>query len=110
MIQLRGHVYFIKIGEVVSVKAALRICCGNHAFVSIGKRTSIVEVHIFAAEGSIRVGDDCLFSYQIVLRNNDSHHLFVKASGKRINYAGNMEIGNHVWVGYGMTLLGCDYW
>lgn len=57
-------------------------------------------------DGRVDIGRDCLFSYDVVIRNHDTHHIFDKETGKRINYPGNVRVGDHVWLGYGATLLG----
>lgn len=95
----------ITISKGVSV-GKLDIYCGNNALCTIGEGTEIEAAKFIIAEGSIEVGQDCLFSTAVILRNHDKHHIFDKATGKRINYAGNITIGNHVWIGYGATLLG----
>ena len=45
------------------------------------------------------VGNDCLFSTEIVIRTSDSHTI-LNETGERINHAKDVIIGNHVWVGY----------
>lgn len=53
--------------------------------------------HIAATEGNeIRIGQDCMFSNHIEIRNGDSHSIL--ANGKRINHGKNILIGNHVWL------------
>lgn len=72
----------------------------------IGEGTEIEEAQFFLTNGSIEVGRDCLFSHRVTLRNHDTHHIFDKETRKRINYPGNIKIGDHVWIGHGATLLG----
>lgn len=58
------------------------------------------RIHIACTENtSIIIGDDCLFSSEIVIRSGDSHSILDK-SGKRINHAKNVLISDRVWVGY----------
>lgn len=95
----------VVIGKGVSV-GSLQINCGKNSFCSIGDKTGIEGATIFATDGHVIIGKDCLFSYQVTIRNHDSHHIFDKKTGKRINYSGNIIVGNHVWIGYGVTLLG----
>lgn len=45
------------------------------------------------------VGNDCLFSSEIVIRTGDSHSI-LNETGTRINPAKDVVIGNHVWVGH----------
>lgn len=95
----------VKIGRHISTEK-LHICCGSNAVCTIGDGTEIEAANLIVTNGSIEIGADCLFSYQVTLRNHDTHHIFDRDTGKRINYPGNIKIGNHVWIGYGATLLG----
>jgi acetyltransferase-like isoleucine patch superfamily enzyme len=57
------------------------------------------KIHIACTEGKqICIGDNCLFSSEIVIRNGDSHSV-IDMNGKRINQAKDVIIKNHVWVG-----------
>lgn len=52
----------------------------------------------------IKIGDDCMFSSDILLRSNDGHAVFDIISGENINSSScirknrKLVIGNHVWV------------
>lgn len=100
-----GNHNLIRIEKGVSV-GKLSVCCGKEATCSIGEGTEIEEAQFFITDGNVLIGRDCLFSHQVTLRNHDTHHIFDKNTGKRVNYAGNIKIGNHVWIGHGVTLLG----
>lgn len=104
-VQLNGSNNHIVIGRNVRI-GSLHIECGNNVEISIGDNSEIVEAKIFATDGQVTIGEDCLLAGNVIIRNNDSHHIFNSATGKRINYPGNICIGNHVWVGYGATILG----
>lgn len=104
-IRFVGSHNLITIGQGVSV-GSLSIHCGNNAVCTIGEGTEIEAAKFLISDGSIQVGKDCLFSTSVILRNNDNHHIFDKTTGKRINYPGNIKVGNHVWIGHGATLLG----
>lgn len=95
----------IILGKGVSV-GRLNICCGKNAVCTIEEGTVIEGAQFFITDGSVRIGKHCLLSYEVIVRNHDSHHIFDKNTGKRINYPGNIQIGNHVWIGQGVTLLG----
>lgn len=58
------------------------------------------KIHLACTEGSkIQIGKDCLFSSEIVIRTGDSHSV-LDMEGNRINYAKDVIICDHVWVGY----------
>lgn len=56
--------------------------------------------HINAQEDgtSIIIGEDCMFSNNIIVRTSDSHPILDITTGERLNKADNIQIGNHVWV------------
>jgi len=61
--------------------------------------------HLAATEGKmISIGERCLFASEIVFRTGDSHSM-LDLSGKRLNFAQNIHVGNHVWVGQHATVL-----
>jgi acetyltransferase-like isoleucine patch superfamily enzyme len=81
----------IAIGEEVSV-------AGNNVWVSgygAGDRTP-----------AIIVGDDCMFSYDIVIRNTDAHPIFDADTDLQINQPQSaLHIEPHVWVGERSNIL-----
>ena len=77
----------------------------NGGKINIGYRTTMVGGHIAATEGkSINIGEDCMFSHRIEIRNGDSHSIF-NTTNQRINYANDVIIGNHVWLGADVKVL-----
>lgn len=68
--------------------------------VHIGKDTSIGRANIVCGESSsVIIGQDCMLSWGIDIRTTDSHGIYDIQSGERLNKAGNVVIGNHVWIG-----------
>lgn len=74
--------------------------------IHIGKQCTFESgTELAVCEGtSITIGDDCMFSNNISVRTTDSHSI-LDSSGKRINPASNIRIGDHVWVGYHALIL-----
>lgn len=55
--------------------------------------------HIASTEGeSITIGNDCMFSGDIEIRNGDSHAILNAQTGERTNWTRPVTIGNHVWL------------
>lgn len=55
--------------------------------------------HIASTESkSIIIGDDCMFSNDVEIRNGDSHPILDQETGKRTNNAALVTIGDHVWI------------
>ncbi|WP_296883494.1 acyltransferase [uncultured Methanobrevibacter sp.] len=48
---------------------------------------------------NIIFGDDCFISYNVVFRTSDGHCIYNDVSKMRMNYAGSIYIGDHVWFG-----------
>jgi acetyltransferase-like isoleucine patch superfamily enzyme len=46
-----------------------------------------------------------MFAYDIDVRTGDSHSILEIESGKRINYAADVRIGDHVWVASHVMIL-----
>lgn len=70
---------------------------GSH--ISIGKDFTMEGGGIASTEGAgISIGDDCMFSFSLDIRNGDSHPIYSIESGQRINDAKDIVIGNHVWL------------
>jgi acetyltransferase-like isoleucine patch superfamily enzyme len=71
----------------------------------IGERCSFqygLTFYLYA--NSLIIGDDCMFSHDVEVRNNDGHSIFDIVSGKNISStpeisrSRKIEIGRHVWV------------
>lgn len=79
----------------------------DHCQILIGDETSFVHTSIAVTEpySKVEIGYDCLFAYDIDVRTGDSHSIIDLATNKRINYARNVIIGNHVWVASHVSIL-----
>jgi acetyltransferase-like isoleucine patch superfamily enzyme len=73
----------------------------------IGENTSFENTHIAVTElgSKVVIGKDCMFAYDIDIRTGDSHSIIDTNTNQRINYAKNIEIGDHVWVAAHVTIL-----
>lgn len=74
--------------------------------IEIGSCVSCEDELLLAACESkkITIGNDCMFSNKIQLRTSDSHSI-LDENAKRINLGGDIEIGNHVWIGNEVMVL-----
>ena len=53
----------------------------------------------FTENTNIKIGQDCMFSYDIIMRTGDGHKIFsTQQANERINPNEDIIIGNHVWV------------
>ncbi len=62
--------------------------------------------HLAALEGTkITIGCDGLFAPDVQIRTSDSHSIIDKDSGRRVNAAADVTIGDHVWIATGAVVL-----
>lgn len=77
----------------------------NNAIVTGDHTNYAGKIHIACTESSkISIGDNCLFSSEIVIRSGDSHSI-INMNGDRINNAKDVTIRNHVWVGFRSLIM-----
>lgn len=97
----------IFIGKNVHVANILYIhCAGNDNVVEIGEGTSIVATNIDVAEqGKVKIGSDCMLSWDIDFFQNANHPVFSLETGDRVNVPKDIIVGDHVWIGKGVGLL-----
>lgn len=100
-IHINGDNNVIEIGNKTTIINGDFCIEDNNNLIQIGDNTKMCgKIHLAATEGSrIIIGNDCLFSSEIVFRTGDSHSL-LDMSGNRINPAADIIIDNHVWVGH----------
>lgn len=72
----------------------------NDNYIELGKNSSLAgKIHLACIEGTkIIIGEDCLFSSEIIFRTGDSHSI-IDSAGNRLNFSKDIVIGNHVWIG-----------
>ena len=54
---------------------------------------------------SVSIGRDCMISSDVTIRSTDGHAIYELGTGKIINRARPIVIGDHVWIGAGVTLM-----
>lgn len=55
--------------------------------------------------GDITLGDGCLLGGGVSIMNSDMHSILDTATGKRINWAKDVSIGDRVWIGAQANIL-----
>ena len=84
---------------------------GQNQRIYIGAKTTAVGINIeIEGEGSnLAIGDDCLISSGVWIRNHDMHALFDVDSKEILNkITYNTSLEKHVWLGQDCLLLGVD--
>lgn len=74
--------------------------------IRIGSGTTIEEANLAVAENSTKliIGKDCMFSRGINIVTTDSHSIISLETRERTNPAKDVIIGNHVWLGNGVSI------
>ncbi|UNM96447.1 hypothetical protein MMG00_00830 [Ignatzschineria rhizosphaerae] len=86
------------VGDNVILRGYIAISSGCK--IIIGDRTKCnYPVHIVVSEKTtLHIGCDCLFS-DMSLYTSDTHSIFCRKTGAKINVASNIFIGDRVWLG-----------
>lgn len=100
-----SHLHIQGSGNTVSVgrNCTLRgkfFLKANHCRLVIGDDTTSMDLQLSMHEaGTIEIGRDCMFSGGIRMDNSDMHSIVDLETGRRLNPAKDIHIGDHVWVG-----------
>lgn len=101
-LQIKGRHNRIFIGPEARLRRCRIIVNGENSFVAVGARTTWESGAILATDSqSIIVGNDCMFSSEIVLRTSDSHGIFDSNTREMLNPPRPVSVGHHVWLGAG---------
>lgn len=103
---IKGNNNILYIGDDCVVNNTSIILDNESSEIRIGNKTSIAKAQIVSLESyKIEIGEDCMLSYDIEIRNTDSHKIYDKNTNKRINEGNSINIGNHVWLGMRAIIL-----
>jgi len=95
----------IIVSDKVRFLGPCKIVMQGNAELLIGYNSGIRGVEFNLKQARIHVGELCMFSYGIVLRNHDSHRLIDSTTNQVINQPKDIVLGNHVWIGQNATIL-----
>ncbi|MGL5964307.1 MAG: acyltransferase [Cetobacterium sp.] len=78
----------------------------SDSLVIIGEESTCSGAKILSQEGKkVILGKKCMLSYDIEIRNSDSHKIFSKRTNERINHAKDIIIEDNVWLGMRSVIL-----
>lgn len=105
-IKIFGNNNLIKIGDDNNFSKLKFAVEDNGNIIEIGLDSYIGSNTVLAAlEGTVlKIGSGCMISDSCEMRTSDSHSL-LSENGMRINYAKDIIIGNHVWIGLRTIIL-----
>ena len=106
-IRLKGSGQTLIIGcNVQYRKGKIYICNGSDGVVSIGDKTTVQGAYLLRdGECEIRIGEDCMFSTDIMIRTGDTHPIFDHDSGSCINKPQSVTVDDHVWIARDVMVL-----
>lgn len=107
LIKIKGNNHHLIIEADVNIKKGVIWFEDNNNSIFIDKYTTIEEAHIAVTEPNhkIYIGMDCMLSHGITIRTGDSHSIIDTISGKRVNYAKDIIIDDHVWIGANVAIM-----
>lgn len=105
---IRGSRHRIHIGKNCRINGSATFWFeDSDGHLEIGEGTTVEDAHFAVTEPHSRiiVGKDCMLSSAIELRTGDSHSILDAKSGRRLNFARDICIGDHVWIGKHVIIL-----
>jgi len=93
--------------EIGNCKSRLYFAVGSTSTVVIGDQLTTTGILYVTAldESTIVIGNDCMISGGVQIRGDDAHPIYDIETGRRINKASHITIGDHVWLGEGCVIL-----
>ena len=114
MARLRNCKFYLKskncriiIGAGSTIISNTTFYCENEGSqIIIGNDFTMQGGSIASIEGNkVVIGNNCMFSYGIDIRNGDSHSIIRKVDKTKINKGGDIIIGNNVWLTANVKVL-----
>lgn len=103
---MNGNGCYLEIGPGSVLRNTMLWIEDDGSSVGIGENFKIEGGHIASTEGkTIKIGDNCMFSNNIEIRNGDSHVIIDIDSNERCNYAKDVVIGDNCWICANAKLL-----
>ncbi len=104
---IKGKNNKIHIGENVRIQSTIFSIEDNNCIIHIGNNTTCEGAEFLISENNscIYLGSDCMLSNDIEFRTGDSHTIIDLDSYSRVNWAKDIKIGDHVWIGAHSRIL-----
>lgn len=104
-IYISGNNNKLIIHDKVRFLGPCKIFLSGNAELVIGYNSGIRGVEFNVRNANIKIGELCMFSYGIVLRNHDSHRIIDPETQNVLNSPKDIILGDHVWIGQNATIL-----
>lgn len=98
---------YIEIGKMTQISSGGHLRATGRSFISFGDKCRLGMSLVIRLDHNAKFvcGEDCLFSYDIKIRANQGHSIFDLENNKVIEDPNFSKIGNHVWIGMGVSIL-----
>ena len=97
----------VKIGSG-NIHNVTKIYMGSNNELEIGNNTTTENVTAYlinCKNTKISIGNDCMFSFGVIIRTTDTHTIYDISSRRMLNMPQNVIIGDHVWLTANVTVL-----
>lgn len=101
----------IEIGENAKIRKLTTTAMHNNSTLKIGKNFYCGSLKVYLHDepnNSITIGDNCMFSTDVLLRPSDAHAI-ISSKNIRLNPPQPIEIKSHVWIGMNSIVLKGSY-
>ena len=107
LIKLKGNDNFFSIRTTNANIPSCSFHLIDAGVLKIGRNfTTMDSLFIVSRDNKkIEIGNNCLFSKNITIRNNDGHTITDKNTKKILNPSKDVYIGNNVWIGTNSVIL-----
>ena len=106
-INMTGNNNSLIIEDDVRFMGPCKIIIMGGGTLHIKKNAGIRGVEFNINEAKVLIGERCMFSYGITVRNHDSHKI-INSEGEVVNKPRDIVLGNHVWIAQNAIILkGC---
>jgi len=104
---IKGNNHLLSINRDSFISGTVLWFEDDRCVINIGERTFIGPTHIAVTEddSQIKIGSDSMISSHVEIRTGDSHSIINNDTLKRINYAKNVQIGDHVWIASDVKIM-----
>lgn len=104
-IRINGDNNHLIIDELANFTGPCEILMDGNSTLHFGYWSGIRGVRFLLRDANIEIGEHCMFSYGIIVRNHDSHHILDAKTGDVTNHPKDIIMGKEVWVGENATIL-----
>ncbi|WP_026664789.1 acyltransferase [Butyrivibrio sp. FC2001] len=106
-ITFNGNNSLIYLHANAPIVNSLDLSIFSDSVIHIGRRCRAKQVVrvIIGEKKHLFIGDDCLFSSGITIRNADGHMIYGIEDYNRVNSSKSIFMGDHVWVGQDVLML-----